>query len=222
MRQYICGNVYQQERGSPQPNPLLCLQTVCLLQWCHRHKITLRAAHLPGEENKIVGHIIQESLSNNRQTQSKRFISGVAPSPRRLQNPVQSSSASSDRSIRQCLEPPATDILQLGKRPEGIRPGRFSHQLEHDPGVRISTDSVGSSGSEKAPQLQVLQDHPHRPQVAMSAVVPETGVAAGRATDSPDFRRDLIKTKEGHNLPRQTLQTLSLTAWPLSSDPIKR
>ncbi len=122
----------------------LCLQTVRLLQWCHRHKIVLRAAHLPRVENKFSGRPITEVVLDSRQAQNHRVISRVASEASRVPGDLQPPSKASNRPLCQLSESPAPNVLQLGLRPRSLRSGRRrpDNQLVHDPGIRLSTDRL--------------------------------------------------------------------------------
>ena len=61
-----CGNMsavmYINKRGGVRSRSL-CPQTILLLKWCQRYQITLQAAHLPGEENKLADALSRKASS---------------------------------------------------------------------------------------------------------------------------------------------------------------
>ncbi len=200
----------------------LCLQTVRLLQWCHRHEITLRAAHLPGAENKLA-----DALS--------RKASQIIDKPR-----VRGSSVEWHlhpvvcRTLFNRLQRPLIDLFasaqnhQLptycswGNDPKAYAQDALAISWNMTLGYAFPPIALVPRVLEKLLNSKCCEIILIAPKWPRQPWFPRLVSLLAERPIALTLRRDLIKTQEGHNLPRQTLQTLSLTAWPLSSDPIKR
>ena len=200
----------------------LCLQTVRLLQWCHRHDIVLRAAHLPGAENKLADALSRKSS----QIVDKPRIRGS--SVEWHLNPIVC------QTIFNRLHRPLIDLFASSQ----------NHQLptycswQHDPAA-YAQDAMAISwnmtlayafppialiprileklvNSESCEIILIAPNWPRQPWFPrLVSLLAENPLAL-------PLRRDLISSQTGHHLPRQTLRTLSLTVWPLSSSHTKR
>ena len=70
---------------------------------------------------------------------------------------------------------------------------------------------------EKSPRCRMILIAPHWPhQMWFPRLIL---MLVGKPLILP-MRRNLIRTLEGAHLPRQTIQIIKLTAWPISSDPV--
>ena len=200
----------------------LCLQTVRLLLWCSRHGIAIQAAHLPGADNTLA-----DSLSRRGTT-----IKGPAK--------IRGSSVDWHLNKTVCL----TLFNKVGRPLIDLFADSSNSQLptycswQKDPkayardAMSISWNRVlGFAFPPIALIPRVLEKLSKAKNCRLILIAPRwprqtwftrlLTMVAGEAIALP-LRKDLIQTPEGSLLPRQTLKTLNLTAWQLSSDPTHR
>ena len=144
----------------------LCFQRVVLLKWCQRYHITLQAAHLQGADNKLADALSRKALAIKdkpgiRGSSMEWHLNPIVCRTlfNRLQRPPH-------RPVCQQSKQPAPNLLQLGRRPDGICPGCDDDQLGHDIGLCLPTDCSHPQSPGEDHQLQVVRHDPDHSQVA--------------------------------------------------------
>lgn len=213
--------MYINKRGGVRSRSL-CLQTIHLLTWCHRHRITLWAAHLPGADNKLADALSRETST----IQDKPRIRGS--SVEWHLNPVVC------RTLFNRLQRPLIDLFASSSNNQlptfcswGNDPKAFAQDA-----MTISWDmTLAYAFPPIALVPRVLDKLDNSSACEMILITPRwprqpwfprlLSLLAGKVIALP-HRRDLVLTQEGTHLPLQNLQTLNLTAWQLSSDRTRR
>ncbi len=199
-------------------SPTLCLQTIKVLCWCHRHQITLSAVHLPGEDN-----VLADTFS--RKTSGKLGPSKVRGSSAEWHlNPIVC------RTIFNRLEHPhidlcvqrqqsADNILLMGSGPSSSSPGCDDDVVGQHLSVCISSHCSHSMSPSLNGHLQEFQNYLDMPKLASPAMVPDD--ASCNSTILLPMRKDLI-TMLDNFLPMDNLCVINWTAWPISSNPTEQ
>ena len=199
----------------------LCLQSVNLLLWCSRHRIFIQAAHLPGADNTLADFLSRKGTT----------IKGPAK--------IRGSSVEWHLNKIVCR----TLFNKVGRPLIDLFANSQNNQLptycswEKDP-MAYAQDAMSISWDRTLafafPPIalipRILEKLAKSKDCHLILIAPRwprqtwfprlLTMIAGEVTALPP-QKDLIQT-EGTLLPRQTLETLNLTAWQLSSDPIQK
>lgn len=200
----------------------LCIQTVRLLQWCHRQEICLQAAHIAGVDN-----VLADALSRRTSSiQDKTKVRGSSVEWHlnqsvckmlfnRLQRPLIDLFANNQNKQLPTFCSWSFDPMALAQDALTISWNR-TLAYAFPPIAMIPRVLEKLTNSEACEIILIAPKWPRQPWFTRLL-----SLLAGTPIALPQ-RRDLIRTEEGTLLPIQTLKTLNLTAWTLSSDPTRR
>ena len=183
VRQHVSSDVHQQDGRSAEPIPVSPVgQPPSLVQ----PPQNFHPSGSPPRSRQHTGRLpIKERDDHQGSSQDSRIVSGMASEQDSLSHPVQQSGAAPDRSLCEQSEQPASNLLQLGKGSDGLRPGCDVNQLGQDSGFCLPTDRSHPSDPGETRQVQGLPPDPHSTQVAPPNVVPEAPDDDSRRSDSP-------------------------------------
>ena len=194
----------------------LCKQTIKLLLWCHRHDIELQAIHLPGEDNKLA-----DALS--RKTSGTLGLSKVRGSSvewhllpsvckmifRRVERPLIDLFASQANAQ-------LPTYCSWSRDPTAFHQDALSMSWNNISGYAFPPIALIPRVLLKLTQssnCRILLVCPKWPRQLWFPRLLSLLVATPRILP---VREDLIQTA-GNPLPMDTIRTISLTVWPLSS-----
>ena len=199
----------------------LCLQTVKVLDWCLRHGIELQAVHLPGEDNKLADAL------------SRKTSGTLGPSKVRGSSVEWHLLPSICRIIFQRMERPHIDLF--ASRENAQLPTYCSWTRDpaalHQDAMSMSWDGISTYAFPPIALIpRVLLKLSQSTDCRMILICPRwprqpwftrlLSLLLGTPRTLPP-RRDLILA-EGLPLRKDTIKTIALTAWPLSSSPTEQ
>ena len=182
MRQHVRGDVSKQDGrcAEPIPVPPDGPPSALVQQSQDLHS----SSPPPGSRQHLGRQLVEERDSHQRSSQDPRLISGLAPEQDSMPHPVQQSRTTPDRSLCGQQEQSASNLLQLGKGPEGLRTRCDVDQLEHGTRVCLPSDRPHPSGPGEALQVKELPTNPDHAQMASPDMVHKASDNGSRRSDS--------------------------------------